>query len=109
MICPRSHHSLVAKQDLELQIPEVKLIQCSGLSNLTIDYLSNLTTMLKMDIVKRVPNVTLKQNIFVFQLKNEELLCMYIGHDVTIVTKINRLLNLQLRYLQSCIINAIYS
>lgn len=91
MICPRSHYLLVAKRGLELQTPEVQLVQCSF-------YLSKLSAMLKVDIIMGELNVTLRENIFVFQLKNEELLCMYIGENVTIVTKINRLFNFQLRH-----------
>lgn len=41
-----------------------------------------------MGIIKGVLNITLKQNISVFQLKNEELY-IYIG-DVTIVTKVSK-------------------
>lgn len=73
---------LVAKQGLKLQTPEVKLLGSF--------FLNSLATVFKMDLIKGVPNVTLKQNIFVFQLKNEELR-IYIGNDVTIVTKVNKL------------------
>lgn len=75
---------LVAKQGLKLQTPEMKLLGSF--------YLNNLTTVFKMYIIKGVPNVTLKQNIFVFQLKKEEVY-IYIGDDVTTVTKVNKLLN----------------
>lgn len=66
MICPRSCHLLMAKQDLEPQTPDMELVQCSC-------HLNSLTTVFRMDFIKEVPNVTLKQNIFVFQLENEEL------------------------------------
>ena len=73
-IFPRSHYLLVANQGLEPQTPDKKLVCWSS-------HLNNLTALFRMDIA----NVTLKQNIFVFQLQNEEL-CIYI-EVVSVLTK----------------------
>lgn len=53
-----------------------------------------------MDIMKGVPDVTLEQNIFVFQFENEEL-CICIGGDVTVLTKVKQTFKISVKTLSS--------